>query len=513
MRFSQAASLLFVFLSCSYFVSHNVLSKPFLRSTAVENNCFESRPSLISSENIDNVTLKIDTKSVLFEVDDLFRDHQRKIDKFNTSKRCYRYGLDVYNGNPRRLFFGSMVADENWEVFQMHAIEAYDVYHVAVFVESNTTHTVTPRKLRFQNSEERDQILKSRLFGPKTNVVIDFWLEDWPELTYMDRESEQRNAIIHRWKKEGMTRDDVAIMADIDEVFSRDFLRALQTCDFPEFRPEQSCHRPKICPSTMSFEGTPLCIKKKDWFHPDVISGQCVEGIGDPTERIVPLRNHHRMYGERHETYGKLNLEKYPDHVHKVGRYPLFNGPDIRTVHGDRGMQYNWKHIDSNDTFGVYGVAYHFHNWFSDHLALRQKYLTYAHGDASIMKKTLSQGGEDLDLMVRCVRDIGNEANPNSWKRDYYEKGWEVKGPRPIFFQNKTYVKMRHALVQKMVHKDEAVYGSSYDEDNKWVENTLRSKVSSNQWKSIAKDSKSKPTILKPANGKNPLIKIPQGKS
>jgi hypothetical protein len=103
-----------------------------------------------------------------------------------------------------------------------------------------------------------------------------------------------------------MTSEDVGVVADIDEVFSRDFLRAVQTCDFPELNPGQSCQKPKICPSTIAFEGSPYCIKKKEWFHPDIISGQCVEGIGDPTERIVPLRTFKRRYGERDLSYGAI---------------------------------------------------------------------------------------------------------------------------------------------------------------------------------------------------------------
>jgi hypothetical protein len=512
--FSKAAALpIIILIFCSYSIKVHVFSNRF-HAIVTKNDCLPSKPKLMSGGKIDNDThIEDSEKSILFEVDELFQIHQRKIDDENIYKRCDRYGLEVYHGNPRRLFFGSMVADENWEVFQMHAIEAYDVYHIAVFVESNTTHVATPRKLRFQNSKERDLLLSSKLFGRKTKAFIDFWSEDWPDLVYMDRESEQRNAIIHRWKKEGMTRDDVAIMADIDEVFSRDFLRALQTCDFPELRPDQNnCHRPKICPITLSFESSPFCLKKDDWFHPDAISGQCVEGIGDPTERVVPLRNYQRMYGERHETFGRFRLDQYPDNVLKSGRYPLFNGPDIRTVVGDRGMPYTWKNNNDHGTIAAYGVAYHFHNWFSDLSDLRRKYLTYAHGDVDIMQKTLSQAGEDLDLFVRCVRDIGNEANPNSWKRDYYEKGWEIKGPRPIFFRNRTYTNRRHNLVQKMVYKDEAMYGSSYDKNNNWVENTLDSKAENDQEKSITKDPESLKGTIQLTNGKSGRTTTPQGK-
>jgi hypothetical protein len=367
-----------------------------------------------------------------------------------------------------------MIADENWEVFQIHATEVFDIYHSVILVESNTTHMASPRKMRFtENSVLFNKLMTSKLFGTQTKVIVDYWLYDWPELTGMDRESEQRNTIVSRWKQQGMRPEDVAIMADMDEVFSRDFLRALQTCDFPELRPGQSCHQPKICPSTISFEGTPLCIKKKEWFHPDAISGQCVDGIGDPKGRPIPLRNFQQKYGERHRTYGRYNIQSYPEDVRKSGIYPLFNGPDIRTVPGDRGMPYTWVNIPSLPETGIYGVAYHLHNWFPDLGLLRHKYSSYAHKVQNISKKSLSQIRDDLDLLVRCVKGIGNDANPYDWSMEYYDDELDQKGPRPIFFLNQTYKGSRHRLTQDLLLTDEQIYGSSYDPNGMWIENTF----------------------------------------
>jgi hypothetical protein len=413
----------------------------------------------------------------MFKVDPIYQAEHERIDSENLQEKCRRYGLEPYDGPPRRIFFGTMVADENWEVFRMHAVEVYDVYHVAVFIEANTTHMATPRNLRFKDSEERDLLLSSGMFGLDTKVYLDYWLEDWPELRLMDRESEQRNTIIKVWKEAGMKPEDVALMADVDEVFSRDFLRAVQTCDFPELRPGQSCQKAKICPLALSFESSPYCIKQEGWFHPDIIGGQCVEGIGDPTERVTPLRNFKRRYGERHESFGRYNFDVYPEEVHKSGRYPLFNGPDIRTVHGDRGMPYTFIDVPGHGKTMAYGVAYHFHNWFTDWKHLRHKYLTYAHADSEIMMKTLSQANADLDIFVRCTRGIDNKANPHDWSEPFYERGRNINGPRPIFFLNRTYTEERHNLVQKMLAEDEAQYGSSYDADGRWVENTLLTKA------------------------------------
>jgi hypothetical protein len=301
-----------------------------------------------------------------FELDDIYLDDHLRIDEEESAIKCARYGLTPHNGRARRIFFGTLIADDNWDVIQMHAIEVYDVYQAIVFVESNTTHIASPRKLRFKETYEADLLLRSEMFGPNTRVYIDFWLEDLPDIKWMNRESEQRNAILQRWKKAGMSQDDVGIMADGDEFISRDFLRAVQVCDFPALHPDPSCHRPKIVPLSVSFEISPFCIRKKLWFHPDVIRGECVDGIGDPTERVIPLRTYQRMYGQRHESYGRDDIDEYPEQVRKSGRYPLFTGPDIRVVQGDWSNPYTIVDIPNNETDAAYGVAYHFHNWFEN---------------------------------------------------------------------------------------------------------------------------------------------------
>lgn len=430
----------------------------------------------ISGSIHENTRLSND-KVPTFQIDDIYQDEQRRIDQENASTRCDRYNLKPYDGPPRRIFFGTMIADDNWEVFVMHAIEVFGIYHVAAFVESNTTHMAVPRELRFKDSEEGDLLLQSGMFGPKTQVSLDLWLEDMPDLKWMNRESEQRNTIIKRWKDAGMLPEDVGIMSDIDEVFSRDFLRAVQTCDFPELQPDSSCHRPKIVPAALSFEISPFCINKKPWFHPDIIAGQCVDGIGDPTERVTPLRNHQRRYGERHKSYGMRDLNNYPEAVHKSGRYPLFTGPDIRTVHGDRGYPYNFKDLTGDMITAAYGVAYHFHNWFLDGQVLRYKYLTYAHSDSDVERKTLSQIGGEVDAAVRCAKGFDNEANPYNWALAYYPDGRSITGPRPIFFLNETYLEERHKLLQEIVRLDEAKYGSSYDSNGTWIEHSLLSEA------------------------------------
>ena len=43
---------------------------------------------------------------------------------------------------------------------------------------------------------------------------------------------------------------------------------------------------------------------------------------------------------------------------------------------------------------------------------------------------------------------------------------FSLGGNRPIYFQNKDYVRERHALVQEIIKSDEEKYGTIYPEDS-----------------------------------------------
>jgi Glycosyltransferase family 17 len=212
-----------------------------------------------------------------FLIDDLYRKEQERIDAKPPEERCAAFGVSpIPNAklNRRRLFFGSMLADENLDVLTIHAMEAHGIYHAVAFVESNTTHSGAARTMRFHNATKEEMWIRhSNMFGNETKVLVEYWLEDMPGLKGMDREVEQRQPIVTMWKRAGMTRDDVAVMADVDEIPSRNFLRALQECDFPELQRQElpSCQKPKMLLSTLVFESSPHCISKRGWYHPDVI--------------------------------------------------------------------------------------------------------------------------------------------------------------------------------------------------------------------------------------------------
>jgi len=194
-------------------------------------------------------------------------------------KRCASYNFGFPNATMplkrRRLFYGALISGDSAEVIKATSMEQYNIYHTVSLIESNTTQNLTPKKWRFFGSKDASKELNwlYQLFGPKTKVSVDYYVTsqrkdqiDGDELLI---EYFQREGHSYRWKFNGMRPDDIAIIADIDETFSRDFLRALQICDVPQFRPGQSCREPKVFGSTLIFESSPECAwKGRRWFHP-----------------------------------------------------------------------------------------------------------------------------------------------------------------------------------------------------------------------------------------------------
>ena len=394
-----------------------------------------------------------------FEQDPLFEKIHKQIDSEDEATRCKRYGFTHTPGTKRRrVFFGALVASDTMDVIRIHATETYDIYHTVALLESNTTFKNTPRNLRFEPGSEMYKFTTAGVFGKKTQVFVDFWLDKAPDAIFMTREQIQRESILYRWKQQGMRPDDVGVVGDIDEVFSRDFLRASQVCNIPQFQ-ETDCLKPKIVALTNSYESSPECRKQKEWFHPDMMIGACLDGVGDPTGRIVPVRNYHRTRGKRDDASG--NRGKYRDEHVSLGRYPLWSIQDVRSQGGSSGQQ-TWADVR-------WGVAYHFHNFFEDVSTVRNKYVTYGHGDltaASAATLPLSEITGDLDLVVRCVHDLSNSANPEMSAR-VETPFYEIEGPNPIYFSNETYRRVRHEHVRKIVLADEKQFGYFYNDSSK----------------------------------------------
>ena len=143
------------------------------------------------------------------------------------------------------------------------------------------------------------------------------------------------------------------------------------------------------------------------------------------------------------------------------------------------------------------------------------RYGTYGHSQPLAYKDPLSIINEELDLSVRCHRNLGNDGtiynhtkypdmayenntnankyyinhhhpimndnettgtgkikipnhNNNSRKdpkknKEENEEYIEFGGNKPIYFISKEYVKRRILLVQQILQKDEKQYGSIYD--------------------------------------------------
>jgi hypothetical protein len=158
----------------------------------------------------------------------------------------------------------------------------------------------------------------------------------------------------------------------------------------------------------------------------------------------------------------------YPKHVLESKKIPLWSGQDIRTVSGSEGPLMTYKHTPGHRDTAAYGVAYHLHNWFNDIEEVRHKYATYGHGWHEALRRNLSDIQEDLDLLVRCARDLSNDIKPNG-SRFYEHNDGDVDafwknfgGPKPLYFRNVTYIRERHAALRRMVAEDERKYGSRY---------------------------------------------------
>ena len=193
-------------------------------------------------------------------------------------KRCASYNFGFPNATiplrRRRLFYGALIAADSTEVIKATSMEQYNIFHTVSLIESNKTHNLTPKKWRFFGSEDASKRLSwlYQLYGPKTKVSMDYYvpsLEKGDETDSMYLDFYQREGHSYRWKFNGMRPDDVAIIGDLDETYSRDFLRALQICDVPQFRPGQNCKSPKVIASTVIFESSPECAwKGRRWYHP-----------------------------------------------------------------------------------------------------------------------------------------------------------------------------------------------------------------------------------------------------
>lgn len=400
------------------------------------------------------------------------------IDHEYEAKRCRRYFsydnethfLDYKaKKRRRRVFLGSLIADDSWHSLGAIAMETYGVYTAVAFVESNRTQTGTPRKLRFVNGTVDHRILvESNLFGPETPVLMDYFnFEGDVDGGGLIREHMQRNLIVNLWKKAGMTKDDVGILTDADETPTRDMIRAAQMCDMPELDPEkQNCHTAKIVVASHVFEGSPECMTiTRKWMHPDIILGKCIEGIGDDKFKLDDNQRQRKLAWRKKEyTQKYTNYSQWPK---EKETFPLWNPADFRRDQGGHVIYY--EDVDYLP-FRMGHTGYHFHNFFESIQHLRKKYVTYGHPMPEAAHMSVGQIQPDLDVMVDCV--LGRNTSDN--RHVTLQKPLaEYEGRIPIAYRIEGYTMARHMELKTMLLEDPIGHNATFHDNPKskdWFE-------------------------------------------
>lgn len=420
-----------------------------------------------TSRNISDLTLGV----LSHEKIEFFRELQQQIDGRDPAQRCKEYGFQ-YNPNKRinrRIFYGALIADETWELLDITSTESYGIFSGIVFVESNRTQNLTPRPFRHTHDT---QPLKTMFHAP---VLMMQYVQESQEHLELEYEHSQRQQILLGWKQLGMLPNDVGMIADSDEMFTRDFLRAVQSCDqikmlmynntdvtddgtvdgdgdASSFSGHFCQHQyVKLIGTTQVFESSPECVTdERSWFHPDMILGHCIEGIGDhvpaPRQQNLPLFRA-SGYGADCDDY------EYEKNVTNPKDFISWNAGDFRRgCGGDVVSRIYEKGVRSKYT------AFHFHNFFVSFNQTRFKHQTYGHPDKDAQTKSVDQMHEDIALMYRCVKNIPDSSS------DHYNRvvgGFDATLDfRPIYFHDDEYRRRRHAHVQQMIEIDEQMMKS-----------------------------------------------------
>lgn len=403
------------------------------------------------------------------------------------AERCERYGFTLSSPlKRRRIFWGSLIADDSWHVLGLASMEYYGMFDTIAFVESNTTQNMSPRSLRYPPGSDRKSLLTSHLlWGDRTRVHVDyFWANESSPSVYSNRElareHDQREYILKRWKENGMSEDDIGFLSDVDEVANRDFLLALQVCNVPEFDPAlannnpplppdrpHDCLKCKLVASTIVFESSPKCMQVgRRWHHPDFIVGACIQGIGNDTLRDKEVVDPRSFANRRIDGWDKTHVRHIPwgpSHTNTtVPLGPLWSAADYRGLgYGTSGMVTGTR-THQNISYSL-PTAYHFHNFFDSLSTLRRKYFTYGHPIATAWTVPLSDiHPEDVGFAVSCLAG----RPPADAKRNRYRQptlsDWNNLDPEygtPIAFQKvPNYMTLRHEEFQRELVADERLH-------------------------------------------------------
>mmetsp|Transcript_2515 Transcript_2515/g.5495 ORF Transcript_2515/g.5495 Transcript_2515/m.5495 type:complete len:894 (+) Transcript_2515:69-2750(+) len=394
------------------------------------------------------VNIKHNFKQSWTEVQkELIDDDDDIVDIEKEKERCDRYNFKLANEkNPkrRRLFLGSLLANDSLEVLKAVGTEAWNMFHTVSFIEGNVTQNLSPREWKYYDPNKPSEHLNTlyQLFGPKTKVSVDYYVSNLKTVGGNELITEflQREGSMYRWEMNGMQEDDIGIILDADEIFTRDFLRAMQVCDMPEFNSNQDCREPKLIASTIVMESSPNCVTKdRRWHHPDAIIGKCLKQVGNETLHPPTKREYKGRHGMRQRGYGfEKDYSKYvAEGFGPKNTYPLWDAVDFRMEVGG-----NMRSKGDGSPTG-----YHFHNFFNNGEEIHVKYRTYGHSIKSAMEMPLWDLSADLKLAVDCTHDSSNDQ-----VLDFNNTG---SSNMPIYYLNEKVRNARHQLWKKIVQDEE----------------------------------------------------------
>ena len=327
------------------------------------------------------------------------------------TRLCAKYSWKPLGeqAQPRRVFLGALVADEERLVFELLAAETAGVVSAFAFVEGNMTldSKSNPRKLRFCQGSSKDGKWLEELFSTEKAVVAIGAYTDMSEAHKGEIEYIVREAVTDIWVKQGMTHNDVGILVDADETFTHEIMQAMKRCDVPGWQSRRSnrCRRPKLVSNTVIMEGYFNCVwKTESGFHPDAVIGHCLEALNPQVDSSNVTRSWDWTIGvDRDEQDGLWNMA---DYKFRDGAMPV---------------------IDQIVTGGEWPTAFHFHNfWGADSggvKALQFKYKAYGHSLGDTENMALGEIGEvfdDVEFMRKCFKGIPDEQRS--------QKHWTEKG-------------------------------------------------------------------------------------
>ncbi|KAL7462135.1 hypothetical protein ACHAXS_002528 [Conticribra weissflogii] len=387
---------------------------------------------------------------------ELIDDDDEIIDIEKEKQRCARYNFklsDEKNPKRRRLFLGSLIANDSLEVLKAVATEAWNILHTVSFIEGNMTQNLSPREWKYYDPNKPSEHLNTlyQLFGPKTKVSVDYYVSNLRAVGGNELITEflQREGSTYRWKMNGMREDDIGMILDADEIFTRDFLRAMQVCDMPEFDPNQDCHEPKLIASTLVMESSPNCVTKdRRWHHPDAIIGKCIKQVGNETLHPPTKREYKDRHGMRQRGYGfEKDYSRYvAEGMGAENIYPLWDAVDFRMEVGG-----NMRSKGDGSPTG-----YHFHNFFNSGEEIHVKYRTYGHSIKDAMEMPIWDLSPDLKLAVDCAH-----GSTNDQILDFNDAG---SSNMPIYYMNKEVRKLRHQLWQRIVQEEEGRLNGNFND-------------------------------------------------